>query len=375
MITTSIFGALYQLFPATMGVGARNVRLGHATFWMLQAGAVLLVGGFWFWHRWLQGFGWLALALAVGAFASNVVTQRRRATQSRMVGRYVSAGHASLGTAMLLGLARIGETAGWWHVDRLGIIASHFHLAALGFGTLTAVGIGSRMLPMFLAARGVPEWPLRWIGPVGGLGMATFTGGQLSGVTPLIWTGSLLMAGAILLHLHLAFGYFRARAHARLDPALAHLAVAFIALGMIVPAGLGLLVARGGFHPRGWAAYGLLGLLGWLVLLIVGIYYRILPSLTWLHLYGRRAGQPNTPTAADLIRRSWAWASLGCLTAGLLLLIPAVALGAPSGARAGAVLFALGVGLVLAQAVRALAIGDGVIAALSTPSRWRPKRP
>lgn len=356
VITTSIFGALYQLFPVTLGVAARSVRAGHATFWVLQLGIVLLASGFWFQRGSLQGAGWLALAAAVGALASNLIRQRRRATQGRVIGAYISAGHAALGTAMLLGFSRIGETLGWWQVDRLAVIASHFHLAALGFAGLTAVGVGSRMLPMFLMASGYPEWPLRWIGPLGGAGMVAFAAGELTRSTGASAAGGALMAAAALLHGYLVLGYFRTRLRRRLDPGLGHVAVAFGSLAIASLTGLGLLLAPGSFHLRGWAAYALVSLLGWLVLLIIGIYYRILPFLTWLHLFGPRMGEPDLPTVADLTRPGWGWASLALLVAGLLVLVPSVAFGAADIARAGAVLFALGVGLVLAQAARVLAM-------------------
>lgn len=356
VITTSIFGALYQLFPVTMGVGVRSVRAGHATFWTLQLGIVLLVAGFWLGRGWLEGAGWLALAVALGGLTSNLVSRRRRATQGQLIGRYIAGAHAALGTAMFIALARIGETLGWWHVDRLSIIASHYHLAALGFASLTVVGVGSRMLPMFLVSHGHPEWPLRWIGPFGGTGMALFATGQLGHVRPLTWAGALLMAAGVLLHLYLVRGYFRTRTRRRLDPGLAHMAAAFCWLALATACGLALLASPGGFNPREWAAYGLAGLLGWLVLMIVGVYYRILPFLTWLHLFGPRMGEPDLPTVADLTRPAWGWVSLGCLVSGLALLAPSVALGAGTAARVGALAFACGVGLVLAQAARVLAL-------------------
>ena len=355
VITTSIFGALYQLFPAVLGASARSVRAGHVTFWTLQLGIILLASGFWVWRGWLQGLGWLLLAVALGGLAWNLTSRRRQAPRGLMVGRYVAAGHAALGTSMLLAVARIGETIGWWHVNRLGIIASHFHLAALGFATFTAVGVGSRILPMFLSSRDFPEWPLRWIGPAGGAGMTVFLAGQLCGVAPLTWSGALLMAGAALLYLHLAHGYFRTRAQRQLDPALSHVALGHCALALAVIAGITLLAAPG-FHPRGWAVYGLLAIIGWLVLFIVGVLYRILPALTWMHLFSRGKGRQELRTAADLIRPTWAWTSLACLIAGLAVVVSGVALGSPHVARGGAVLFALGVAVVHAQVIRVLAM-------------------
>jgi hypothetical protein len=353
VITTTIFGALYQLFPVTMGVGARSVAAGHRTFWALQAGIGLLSTGFWFWLGWAQGLGWLVLAVAMGGLASNLIGQRRRATQGLAIGRYVSAGHAGLGTAMLVALARIGETLGWWHVDRLGVIATHFHLAAFGFATLTAVGIGSRMLPMFLVSHGTPEWPLRWIGPVSGAGLVLQAIGLLARLGPLVRIGGLLLAGGTVLYLGLALGYFRRRATAPLDPALGHVAAALAALALAVPLGIGLLAAPT-MSPRGWAAYGLLGIGGWLVLLILGVYYRILPFLTWLNLFGGGAPGRPVPSAADLVRRSWAWTSLMLLATGLCGTTGAVLLGSSVWARAGAASYAVGVMLALAQVARAL---------------------
>jgi hypothetical protein len=352
VITTTIFGALYQLFPVTMGVGVRSVSAGHRTFWALQAGIVLLTTGFWFWLGWAQGLGWLALAGAMGGLASNLIGQRRGATQGLAIGRYVSAGHAGLGTAMLVALARIGETLGWWQVDRLGIIATHFHLAAFGFATLTAVGIGSRMLPMFLVSHGAPDWPLRWIGPLSGAGLVLQAIGLLARLPPVVWIGGLLLAAGTVVYLGLAAGYFRRRA-GPLDPALAHVAAALTALALAVPLGIGLLAAPT-MSPRGWAAYALLGIVGWLVLLILGVYYRILPFLTWLNLFGGGAPGRPTPSAGDLVRRPWAWASLVLLATGLGATVSAVLLGAPSWARTGAAAYALGVALVLAQVIRAL---------------------
>jgi hypothetical protein len=186
--------------------------------------------------------------------------------------------------------------------------------------------------------------------------MVLFAAGQLVGLPPLTWTGALLMATGVLLHLYLVRGYFRTRTRRRLDPGLAHMAAAFCWLALATACGLTLLASPGGFNPREWAAYGLAGLLGWLVLMIVGVYHRILPFLTWLHLFGPRVGEPDLPTVADLTRPGWGWVSLCCLVSGLALLVPSVALGAGTAARVGALAFACGVGLVLAQAVRVLAL-------------------
>jgi len=353
VITTAIFGALYQLFPVTMGRAVRSVSAAHLTFWLLQAGAVLIVAGFWMSRGALLGGGWTAVAIAAGLFGANLVSRSGGARPDPLVGRYVAGAYVAFVAALGLGSLRIGEILGYGHVDRLALITSHFHLAALGFATAVAVGVGSRMLPMFLVSHGHPRWPLRWIGPLGGGGLAGFVAGQLTRAPGVVLAGGSVLGLAMVLHLYLGLTYFRGRVRRALDPGLMHAAAAFVALAVATALGAVLLWGGDG-TPSLWAAYVSLTLLGWLVLLIVGVLYKVLPFLTWLHLFGGKMGEAPLPTVADLTRPAWGWASLAFLVGGLLVLVPAVGLGVGGVARVGALGFALGVALVLAQAGRVL---------------------
>ena len=184
VLTTTIYGALNQFFPGALGISIRSVRVAHWTWVLHTAGTLTLVTGFWVWRPALLGAGWLLLFAGVFGSSWNLLPQRRKAPRGLVVGRYVSAGHIALGTAMLVALARIGNSLGWWPLDRMAVVVSHFHLAVFGFVVFTAVGVGSWMLPMFLLAASAPTWPLRWIGPVGMSGLAILTAGAL-GAWPL----------------------------------------------------------------------------------------------------------------------------------------------------------------------------------------------
>ena len=115
-------------------------------------------------------------------------------------------------------------------------VEPHFHLAALGFATLTAVGVSSRIVPMFLACERAPVWPLRWIGPVAGAGLLLFAGGQIGHVRPATLAGAALLALAMAGYLGLVTVYFRTRTRP-IDPALGHIAAAFVGLAAAVVAG------------------------------------------------------------------------------------------------------------------------------------------
>lgn len=352
VLTTMIFGALYQFFPNALGVGARSIPVAHRTFWTLQAGVTVLVAGFWWWWPALLLVGWVLLFLAVGGMAWNLLPQRRRATQGRIVGLYVSAGHSALGLAMALGLIRIGEPLGWWSVSRLGLIAAHYHLAAFGFVTLTIVGVGSRMVPMFLFAQQAPAWPLRLIGPLAAAGLLVQAVGLVwSLVIPTV-AGGLLAAvagGLLVVQLSLWLGH---RAQRRLDVSGAHLVAATVFLAAAIIGGLIMLLSPGGFDPRAWAAYGLVGILGWMTLFTIGMAYRIAPFLSWLHLFGGMGRGAHAPPASTLLHRGLAWASLAALTAGVGTTAAAILTGSAPVTRSGACLIALGALGVAGQLVR-----------------------
>jgi hypothetical protein len=348
-ITIAIVGTLYQLFPALLGVGLRNLALAHWTWAGFVAGTAVLAGSLALWYPPGLIAGWLILFAAVFAQSWNVLAQRRRAVRNRVVGWYFNLAHQALGFAMLAALVRIGDGFGWWVTPRLGLLAAHFHMAALGFATLTAVGAGSRMIPMFLGAGRQPDWPLAWIWRLTAAGLIAFSIGTVASIRMLTWAGSGLMAGAVALFLFLAATWFQSRAARKLDHATAHLAAAFAWLGLALVTGFLVLGLRA---PRLPLLYGLIVLLGWLSHLIAGVLYRIIPVLTWNHRYARLAGAPGTPALADLSRPAYGWASLVLLNAGLALLLAGIAGGSIVLTRAGAVGYAAGTVVVAAHHYR-----------------------
>lgn len=359
-ITTSIFGALYQLFPVTLGVPTRSITLGHVTFGLLQAGAVLLVVGTWFWRPEAMALGWALVLTAVVLHAWNVPAQRSAATRGQTIGRYVIAGHVGLVLALLVIGERIGELVGLWRVERIAHLSAHAHLAVVAFATMIVVGVGSRLLPMFLLSRGQPEWPLTWIGPLAFGGAIVFTLGSGLDIPALRILGSAGMGAGLALYLLLAVQYFRRRTRAGFDPAMAHVASAHVFLAAAVLVGLWQMVVPG-FSARVAGAYGVLGVLGWLSLLIIGISYKILPFLTWMHRFSARVGEPNVPKVADLTVRGLAWGSLALTTFGTMLLVAGIAAGRGTAATVGGVPVALGLWLVVAH--------HGRLAWVRTPRR------
>lgn len=353
VIVASVFGALYQFYPMSLGAGARSIRVGVAGAWLLHAGVAVTVAGFWLWRPVLQAAGWALIFLAMGCVSWNLLPRRRRMDQGRRAATYVSAAHSMLGLALLIAGGRIGQSLGWWAFDRLGAIAAHFHLAAFGFAGLTAVGVGGRMLPMFLVSGTGPDWPMRAIGPIGGTALIALAAGLLADVAPLVWLGALLGIGAAALFAATVAGHFRRRLIRTLEPAFGHVAAGFTFLVLALGVGVAQL-ATPGVWLRGWVVYAELTLLGWLVVFITGIWYRLFAFLIWLHFYRGSSATP-VPTAAELVHRGTAWSALGMLVGGVMLLAGGTALASGDAVRAGAVSTLAGSLLIAAQYARIFA--------------------
>ncbi|HQR18439.1 MAG TPA: hypothetical protein PK948_08700, partial [Gemmatimonadales bacterium] len=117
---------------------------------------------------------------------------------------------------------------------------------------------------------------------------------------------------------------------------------------------LGATILAGNDSARSWTAYGLLAIVGWLVLLVVGVLYKILPFLAWLNLFGPRAAQAGAPTQADLTSTMMVRLSLALLAPGVWGLVGGTLLGSRAVVLAGASLYLAGVVAVLGQYVRIL---------------------
>ena len=155
------------------------------------------------------------------------------------------------------------------------------------------------------------------------------------------------MTAAVAAWLAVVASYVWRRSRKALDAAMVTVIVAAVHLGLATAIGV-LLLARG-FDARLVAAYGVLGVLGWLVLLIVGMALRIVPFLTWMYRFSPRMGQSGLPTVAQLTVPALGWLSLALLALGTLGLAAAVAVGAPGGARVAAVAFAVGAAVTALQ--------------------------
>ncbi len=349
-ILTAITGAMHQFLPAVTGITIRHPRTAVAGFLLFLIGTPLIVAGFWWWNPRIQAAGWIVLFAAVGCASMNLLPARRRAARNRYVGGLVTLAHSALGVAMLLAAMRIGSGLGWWHVDQASFIVAHFHLGVAGFGTLTALAFGSRMLPAFLGSAVEGTRRIRLIATLVSTGLLVMSLSLLIPGSAGIRLGGALLAAAGLVHLHLLDDYFRLRRPGRFDPGLGLIALAVAGYAIALVLGI-LLLLFSGTRLTLWGGYAFLAIVGWLVTLILGVMHRVAPRLVVLGAAG--PGRSLSPDArrAELVHDGIGWGTCAALAAGIVLTGLGIIAGQPAVSRIGAV-FVIGAALLTAaQAV------------------------
>ena len=234
---------------------------------------------------------------------------------------------------------------------RVRVLATHLHVAIVGWALVMIVGVSHRLLPMFLLAHGADtRWTKRALALLA-TGVLALALGLTARVAAASWLGALLLEGGVACFLWQARAFYRVRVRRKIDVGMrfAAAALGFLAASALVgPA----LLAAGASHARLATVYVVLGLLGGIVLYVVGFFYKIVPLLAWTARYRDRMGHGPVPTVADMYSTRVAHAQLALMTLGVALLTAGIGAASAHVARCGAALFLVGVLLFASQIAR-----------------------
>jgi hypothetical protein len=347
-LTSSILGAFFQVAPLALRSPLPARRLDGLVFGAFALGAGGMVTHFWMAEY--HGMAWAAglTALALLPAAARALRALARSPLPGEVRLPVALAWINLLLAgalgVLLGVNRLEPFLPFAHLQ--GVYA-HAHLAALGWATLMVMGVGYRVIPMLLPAAmpgGAAVYGATVLFEVGLLGLAT---SFVVGLAPGPW--AVLTACGVFLFLGLVL---RLRRHLRPPPGglrrpdLGTLHVAQALVYLAVATALGVFLA---FAPASEATlrvasvYGVCGLLGFLVQMVLGVQSRLLPLVAWLHGFAGGGYRELPPSLHEAPARPVQWLVFGAWSLGVPLVAGGIAGEAGAARSAGAVLLLLGV--------------------------------
>ncbi|WP_192822842.1 hypothetical protein [Rufibacter sp. LB8] len=344
--TMLIFGALYQLLPVVLECRLYSERLAYATFGLLAVGTILLAYCFWFFNLGLLlHVAGCCLLLSFTLFTINVYQTARQAPKWTIEADFVVTSAFWLLLTGILGLLMaVNFTNPFLPQDHLQYLKLHAHMGMAGWFLLLIIGVGSKLIPMFLLSHPTGTRKLNWSYNLINAGLVLFLADQLFYQSPFMpWYAALVVAGIALFLWHL---YDARKLALRKDLDLG-MKQTFVALFLLLlPVVLVFLVSSNvGLPPRSLSAlylvYGLSVFLGFVSGLILGQTFKTLPFIVWMHAYEPHVGRCKTPLPKDLYHSRVVQAQNSCYLVGYAVLLAGVLLQAPLVIMAGSVVFAV----------------------------------
>ena len=293
-VTMTFAGAVQQLAPVLLEIPLRSVSLARASFPLLLAGSLGVVGGFALGYRvaWLATGGLLALsALVVVAINLAMTARGARKRDAVDVNLLASFGYLLLALALgtLLALARV--------VPGLAGVANelplHLGLGLFGAFFLGIATAGHKLLSMFLLSHGVGTGRLRILASLVHVALVLLLLGAVFEL-PGDGVAALLLGVAVTLFLIDTVLHLRARRRRALEPAVRHY---LAACAFLIAAAL---AAAAGHWTT--AVASVLG--GFLPPLVAGMSVKILAFLAWQYRYAPHVGSRPVPLLRDLPLRT-----------------------------------------------------------------------
>jgi hypothetical protein len=339
-ITASIMGVMYRYVPSLTRHPLAYPRI---AMWQLVVFIIGTVGIISHFANGIWAGTWFSagiLIVSIAMFAANMIP-----CLFAQLGRGVAETGMFLSTCFLLVAASIAfvlsldKTYNFLGGDVLTNLASHVHFAAIGWVTLTICAVSYRMLPAFSLPK--IHLPKIAIWQLSALAAATIA----LGVTLLLgWGGeifwSLAIAAALVAYMITIARLVRSR-RMPIDFTARHAIAGIVWLVLAIIWGLELAAVgpQGMEGNRIAAAYGTMGLLGWVSNFIIGMSYQLFPGFV---AHARTAAGFRAVTIAELSIKRPRWMVFVAYNAGVAILVVGFMFSSVGLAQIGALGIALG---------------------------------
>lgn len=303
--TMMILGASHQLVPVLIEGKLYSNVLAYATFLLAAIGIPLLAYGFYTFNMgWpAQWGGWLvngAMVLYLGNLAMSI--QNSKGENVHAVFIFTAAAWLLITT--IAGLLLVHNfTSPILSADSLHYLSLHAHLGIVGWFLLLVMGVGSRLVPMFLISK--YNAPKRlWIifGLINGA-LALFIIFFFQNVlAPFYLLPVLLLLIAIVLFVQYSYKAYQQRIRKSVDEPmqLSMLSVLMLLLPLLLLLVLFFFLLFNNSQQQLVLAYGFVIFFGWLTAIILGMTFKALPFIAWNKVYHQKAGLQKTPNPKDL---------------------------------------------------------------------------
>lgn len=342
--TMIIFGALYQLLPVILETPLYNETLAKITFVTFTAGVICLAWAFWNFYVGIHiQVAAILLLLSFSLLVVNVVMTANKAPKWTTEADFIVTSAVWLLLAGLLGtLMAFNFTYPLLNKSHLLFLKIHAHLGIAGWFILLIMGVGSKLIPMFLLSHNLNTKKLNYAYYLVNIGLIGFSADLFfRDEKAFLHVYALLMATGILFFISFLYEAYKKRVRKQLDIGLKHSFIAF--LFFLLPILIGIILSfkpslNDKFMLQIYLVYGASIFFGFVSSLILGQTFKTLPFIIWMHRYSKVAGRQKTMLPKDLYSQTLVKAQYVVYMVALPTLIMGILLSVSVVIKTGAVL-------------------------------------
>ncbi|HRB38922.1 MAG TPA: cytochrome C oxidase subunit I, partial [Bacteroidia bacterium] len=304
--TMIILGASHQLVPVLIEGKLYSNALAYASFILAGIGIPLLVYGFYVFNMHNPAkWGGRFILLSIIAYLINLGVSMSKSKKENIHALFVFTSALWLFLTGALGLALVYNfTYNMFPHDSLHYLPLHVHAGVIGWFLMLIIGVGSRLIPMFLISKYTNTKLLKWI-------FVLINGALISyilifyfvKITEVILLPWLMLFTGIALFIFYCYSAFKHRIRKQVDEPMKVSLLAVMLLMIPLLLLLISIVSAVIFSQEDIAlslSYGFLIFFGWITAIILGMTFKTLPFIVWNKVYHKRSGIGKTPNPKDL---------------------------------------------------------------------------
>lgn len=323
--TMIIFGASHQLLPVLVEGKLDSTSLAYLTFFFAGVGIPILIVGFYIFHTgWVLQTGALLINIAIIFYLINVLRSSFKSKKRSVHAWYIITASLWLFSTTFFGFLLVYNlNHSILPSDSVSYLSIHAHLGLVGWFLLMVIGVGSRLIPMFLISKYTNEKALWWIFILINSGLISFIIFRtLSFGSAYFYISILLILTAVILFGRHCKKAHKVRIRRNVDEQMKTSLLSVIQMllpVLILIVVLSLLPSKD--HPNIALLYGFCILFGWITAIIFGMTFKTLPFIVWNRVYHKKAHAGKTPAPKELFNEKVYHAMLISYLSGFLLFI------------------------------------------------------
>ncbi|TKK68808.1 cytochrome C oxidase subunit I [Ilyomonas limi] len=303
--TMIILGASYQLVPVLIEAELFSNVLAYASFILAGTGIPLLIYSLYFFQfTWTALAGAICINAAILAYVINLAVSISKSKTENVHATFAFTASLWLFITTLIGLLLV---CNFQHTilpeASVHYLSLHAHIGIVGWFLLLIIGVGSRLIPMFLISKyDTPKrlWLIYYLLNISLLTFIIFFFSVTQSIYYLI--PLIVLLAALVLFIIFCRKAYQQRIRKKVDEQmkLSLLSVIMVLLPVFILLVLIVLLFFTVVNVQLVMVYGFTIFFGWITAIIFGMTFKTLPFIVWNKIYHAKAGNTKTPNPKDL---------------------------------------------------------------------------